>query len=99
MVQTQIKIGSPLCEFVNQRANLFNLLTPDNINISSKTVLTETKSYRNNRALGPCVAHLRMTVYKGIGNHSSSQCPAMNFDRSAVSLRLNMGYADKNNRM
>ena len=27
------------------------------------------------------VAHLRMTVYKGIGKHSSSQRPPMNFDR------------------
>ena len=33
--------------------------------------------------------HLRMTVYKGIGKHSSSQSPAMNFDSSGVSLRLN----------
>ena len=40
------------------------------------------------------VAHLRITVYKGIGKHSSSQSPAMNFDRSAVSLRLYMGYVD-----
>ena len=40
-----------------------------------------------------------MIVYKGIGKHSSSQSPAMNFDRSAVSLRLNMGYVDKINRM
>ena len=45
------------------------------------------------------VAHLRMTVYKGIGEHSSSRSPAMNFDRLAVSLRLNMGYVDNNNRM
>ena len=29
-----------------------------------------------------------MTVYKGIGKHSSSQSPAMNLNRSAVSLRL-----------
>ena len=36
--------------------------------------------------LGPSGAHLRMTVYKGIGEHSSSQSPAMNFNRSAVSL-------------
>ena len=36
-----------------------------------------------------------MTVYKGIGKHSSSQSRAMNFDRSAASLRLNMGYVDK----
>ena len=47
----------------------------------------------------PWVAHLRMTVYKGIGKYSSSQSPAMNFDRSAVSIRLNMGYVDKINRM
>ena len=40
-----------------------------------------------------------MIVYKGIGKHSSSQSPAMNFDRSAVSLRHNMGYVDKINRM
>ena len=38
------------------------------------------------------VAHLRITVYKGIGKDISSQRPAMNFDRSAVSLRLTMGY-------
>ena len=44
----------------------------------------------NKRALGPWVAHLRMTVYKGIGKHSSTQSPAINFDRSAVSLRLYM---------
>ena len=49
----------------------------------------------NKRALG----HLRMTVYKGVGKHSSSQSPAMNCDRSAVSLRLYMDYVDKINRM
>ena len=54
---------------------------------------------KNKRALGPWFAHLRMTVYKGIGRHSSSQSPVMNFDRSAVSLRRNMGYVDKINRM
>ena len=27
---------------------------------------------------------LRMTVYKGMGKHSSSQSVAMNFDRSAI---------------
>ena len=32
----------------------------------------------NKRALGPWVAHLRMTVYKGIGKHRSSQSPATN---------------------
>ena len=55
----------------------------------------------NKRALGPWFAHLRMTVHMGIGKHSSSQSPAMNFDRSAISLRLkiNMGYVDKINRM
>ena len=53
----------------------------------------------NKRVIGPCVAHLRMTVYKGIREQSSSQSPAMSFDRSAVSLRLNMGYVDKINRM
>ena len=42
------------------------------------------------------VTHLKMTVYKGIGKHSFSQSPAMKFDRSAVSLRLNMGYVDCN---
>ena len=35
-----------------------------------------------------------MTVNKGKGKHSSSQSPAMNFDRSVISLRLNMGYVD-----
>ena len=44
-------------------------------------------------------SHLRMTVYKSIGKHSSSQSPAMNFDRSEVSLRLYIGYVDKINRM
>ena len=34
------------------------------------------------------VAQLRIIV-KGIEKHSSSHSPAMNFDRSAVSLRLN----------
>ena len=47
---------------------------------------------------GSCT-HLRMTVYKGKGKHSSSQSPAMNFDRSAVSLRLYMDYVDKINTM
>ena len=37
-----------------------------------------------------CVSRLRMIVYKGIGKYSSSQTPAMNFDRSAVSLGLHM---------
>ena len=31
---------------------------------------------------------MRMTVYKGTGEQSSSQSPALNFDRSAVTLRL-----------
>ena len=48
---------------------------------------------------GPLVFHLRMPVYKGIGKHRSFQSPAMNFDRSAISLRLNMGYLDKMIRM
>ena len=47
----------------------------------------------------PWVTHLRMDVSKGIGKHSSSQRPAMNIDRSAVTLRLNKGYIDKINRM
>ena len=59
--------------------------------------ISPDKEYK--RALGPWVAHLRMTVYKGIEEQSSSESPAMNFDRSAVSLRLNMGYIDKINRM
>ena len=54
---------------------------------------------QNKRALGPWVAHLRMTVYKCIGKLSSSQNPAMNFYRSAVSLILYMDYVDKINRM
>ena len=56
-------------------------------------------SLRNMHTRGPLVAHLKMTVYKGIGEHSSSQSPTMNFDRSIVSLRLNMGYVDNINRM
>ena len=56
-------------------------------------------TYDNKRTFGPWIAHLRMTVYKGIGKHSSSQSPTMNFDRSAASIRLNKGYVDKNNRM
>ena len=40
----------------------------------------------NKRALVSLVAHLIMVVYKGIGKHSSSLSPAMNFDRSAVRL-------------
>ena len=48
--------------------------------------------------VGPWVAHLRMTVYKKyIGKHSSTQSPAIHFDRSAVSLRFYMGYVDKTN--
>ena len=39
---------------------------------------------------GSWMALLRITAYKGIGKHSSHSSPAMNFDRSAVSLRLNM---------
>ena len=45
------------------------------------------------------MAHLRMTVFKGIGKYSSSQSPPLNFDRSAVSIRLYMDYVDKINRM
>ena len=45
---------------------------------------------QNKRALWPWVAHLRMNVYKSIGKHRSYQSPAMNFDRSAVSLILVM---------
>ena len=33
--------------------------------------------------------------FKGLGEYSSSQSPAVNFDRSAVSLRLNKAYVDK----
>ena len=40
----------------------------------------------NKRALVSWVAHLIMVVYRGIGKHSSSLSPAMNFDRSAVRL-------------
>ena len=43
----------------------------------------------------PLVANLRMTVCKGIGKHSSTQSPAINFDRLAFSLRLYMGYVAK----
>ena len=35
---------------------------------------------------------MRMTVYKGIGKHNFSQSSAVNFDRSAASLRLYMSY-------
>ena len=45
------------------------------------------------------VARLKMKVYKGIWKHSFSRSPAMNFDRSAVSFRLNIGNDDKTNRM
>ena len=68
------------------------------LNTSSRFWLWSNEK-KNKRAIGPWVAHLRMTVYKGIGKHSSSQSLAMNFDRSAVSLRLNMSYVDKINRM
>ena len=58
-------------------------------------ILTNDKT-----VLGPWVAHLRLTVYNGIGKHSSSRSPAMNFDRSAeTSLRLYMDYTDKINMM
>ena len=40
---------------------------------------------------------MRMTVYKGIAPLKVQL--AINFDRTAVSLRLNMGYFDKINRM
>ena len=53
------------------------------------------RAITNKRALGPWVAHLRMmTVYKGKEEHSSYQSTALNYDRSAISLRL-----DKINRM
>ena len=42
----------------------------------------------NKKAHWPLVAHLRITVYRGIGKHGSPLSPAMNLDRSAVSLRL-----------
>ena len=51
------------------------------------------------RVLQPLVAHLGMTVYKGLGKHSAFQSPAMIFDRSAVLIRLNMRYGDKINKM
>ena len=44
----------------------------------------------NKGALWPLVGHLRKTVNKGKEKHSSSLSPGMNFDRSAVSLRLYM---------
>ena len=53
----------------------------------------------NKRALGPWVDHLRITVSNGIGKHISTLSPAINFDRSAVSLSLYIGYVDKTNRM
>ena len=40
---------------------------------------------KNHKKDGPWVAHMKMTVYKGIGQHISSQSQAMNCDRSAVS--------------
>ena len=49
------------------------------------------------------VIHLRITAYKGIGKHSYSLSPAMNFDNSAVSLRLHgkvsFNYVDKITKM
>ena len=81
------------------------------LELSSRTQFAKIKNIKviaknqcekhNKRALGPWVPHLRMTVYKGIGEQSSSQSPAtcLNFDILAVSLRLNMGYVDKINRM
>ena len=54
-----------------------------------------SKVFPNKTALGLWVANLKMTIYKGIGKQS----PAINFDRSAVSLRLYMGYVHKTNRM
>ena len=56
------------------------------LNMSNSTLLT----FLLQVGLGPWMAHLRITAYKGIGKHSSHSSPAMNFDRSAVSLRLNM---------
>ena len=50
---------------------------------------------KNKRALGRTPEKACL----GIGKQNSSQSPAMNFDRSAVSIRLNMGYVDKINRM
>ena len=35
--------------------------------------------YINKRVFGPGVAHLKMTVYKGIAKHSFSHSPAMVF--------------------
>ena len=57
-----------------------------------------TKQF-NKRTLRPLVACLRITVYQGIGKHSSSLSPAMNFDSSTVSLSLNMEKFDKINKM
>ena len=76
-------------EKVTQDANwVCRFVLPSNAgliaNSQNSRVLARLK---NKRALWPWVAHLRMTVYKGIGEHSSSQSPAMNFDRSAVSFK------------
>ena len=46
--------------------------------------------YENIRVPPWGLAHLRITAYKGIEQHSPHSSPAMNFDRSAVSLRLYM---------
>ena len=75
------------------------ILTQIIINSFSCSPLNSAFLISNKRALGPWVAHLRKTVYKGVGEHSSSQSPAMSFDRSAISLRLTKAYADKTNRM
>ena len=50
------------------------------------------RQYMNKRSLGSYIVGClpENDCYKGIGKHSSTQSPAMNFDRSAVSLRLYM---------
>ena len=42
------------------------------------------------RALGLWDAHQRIAVYKGLRKHSSSKSPAINFNRSANSLKIYM---------
>ena len=54
----------------------------------------------NKRALVSWVAHLIMVFFQGIGKHSSSLSPAMNFDRSAFRLNsVSINYVDKINRV
>ena len=82
-------------QFGSRSENVGTDLDPNHLTLYGVPEIIFWKGwFWSRRALRPWVACTRMTVYKGIWKHSSSQCPAMNFDRSVY-----MDYVEKISKM